>query len=172
MCVCGEWELKTYGTNQDRPRLAWCLHIHTKLSPQIGATVFWNYQKNVCGCLFSLDLAHGDFHLCGSLKKHFEGNYMSCCWDESWGMTVSANSELLFLLCGDWTHGALLRHISVILAWRNRRSTCYSLLFWILRWSNWYECNTPMDGTYWTACVYSGSYHIHIAEWSVFVATY
>jgi hypothetical protein len=65
--------------------------------------------------------------------------HMSCCWDESWGMTVTANSEFLFLLCGDWTHGALLGHISVILAWRNRKATCYSLLFWILYWSNWYE---------------------------------
>jgi hypothetical protein len=41
-----------------------------------------------------------------------------------WVQTLSS----LFLLCGEWTHGALPGHISVILAWRNRRSTHYSLV--------------------------------------------
>jgi hypothetical protein len=53
-------------------------HTHRVISTDRDYSILKLSEK--CGCLFkNLDLAHGDFQLYGSLKKHFEGNYMSCC---------------------------------------------------------------------------------------------
>jgi hypothetical protein len=165
LSLFGEWELKTGGTNQERPRLSCCLHIQVISTHRDCISL--KLSEHMCGSLFSSHLPPDvSFHVHGSLMKHCHDVEMKaevCQWVQTqsssvWGLNT-------------WYIARTI--ISVILTWRNRNSAHYShYLLQILCWSIWYECNTLLDDTYWTACVYSNSYHVYIAEQSVFVATY
>jgi hypothetical protein len=110
LCVCGEWELKTAGTNLERPRLSCCLHIHSYLHTQRDYNI-WNYQ-NIC-VWWLIQLAPSTWYFFPVTwitdETHWRKIHLSWCWDEGWGMPVGTNSALLY---GDRTHGALLGQIS------------------------------------------------------------